>query len=54
MFGKKNLRKRTMYIGIAVIPRLCCPAFHFHQFQYNATNTFGKKYLNSKLQVSQR
>ena len=24
--------------------------YHFHQFQYNATNTFGKSYLNSKFQ----
>ena len=28
--------------------------FHFHQFQYNAHNTFDKSYLNSNLQVSER
>ena len=28
--------------------------FHFHQFQYNVTNTFGKTYLTSKLLVSQK
>ena len=32
MFVEKNLGKCTMYIGIAVMPRLCCPIFHFHQF----------------------
>ena len=32
IFGEKNLGKCTMYIGIAVMPRLCCPLFHFHQF----------------------
>ena len=34
MFGEKNLGKRTIYIGIAlmVMPRLCCPVFHFYQF----------------------
>ena len=32
MFGEKNLGKCTMYIGIAVMPRLCCPVFCFHQF----------------------
>ena len=32
MFWKKNLGKCIMYIGIAVMPRLCCPVFHFHQF----------------------
>ena len=26
--------------------------FHFHQFQYNTTNTFSENYLNSKMQVS--
>ena len=28
--------------------------FHFHQFQYNTTNNFGKNYLNAKLQVGER
>ena len=32
MFGVENLGKSAMYIGIAVIPRLCCPVSHFHQF----------------------
>ena len=32
MFEEKNLGKCTIYIGIAVMPRLCCPVFHFHQF----------------------
>ena len=32
MFEEKNLGKCTMYIGIAVMPKLCCPVFHFHQF----------------------
>ena len=32
MFGGKNLGKCTMYIDIAVMPRLCCPVFHFYQF----------------------
>ena len=32
MFGEKNLGKCTTYIGIAVMPRLCCPVFHLHQF----------------------
>ena len=31
MFGEKNLGKYTMYIGIAVLTRLCCPVFHFDQ-----------------------
>ena len=32
MFREKNLGKCIMYIDIAVIPRLCCPVFHFDQF----------------------
>ena len=32
MFEEKNLGKCTIYIGIAVMPRLCCPVFHFYQF----------------------
>ena len=28
--------------------------YHFHQFWYNATNTFGKVYLTSKLLVSEK
>ena len=32
MFGEKNLGICTMYIGIAVIPRVCCLIFHFRQF----------------------
>ena len=41
IFGEKNLGKCTMYIGIVVMPRFCCPVFHLHQFLTNATNTFG-------------
>ena len=51
MFEEKTPGKCKIYIGIAVMPKLCCPIFHFHQIYYNATNTFGKKYLNSELQV---
>ena len=29
MFGKKNLGKYTMFIGIEVLPRLFCPVFSF-------------------------
>ena len=32
IFGEKTLGKCAMYIGVAVMPRLCCPVFHFHQF----------------------
>ena len=32
MFGEKNLGICTMYIGITVIPRVCCLVFHFRQF----------------------
>ena len=32
MFGEKNFGKCTMYIGIEVLLRLCCPVFHFYQF----------------------
>ena len=32
MFREKNLEKCVMYIGIAVIPTISCPVFHFHQF----------------------
>ena len=32
MFGEEILVKCTMYIGIAVMLRLCCPIFYFHQF----------------------
>ena len=28
---RKNPGKCKIYIGIAVMPRLCCPVFHFHQ-----------------------
>ena len=37
-----------MYIDIEVIPRLFCPAFLLSTVSYNATNTFGERYLNSK------
>ena len=37
-----------MYIDIEVIPRLFCPAFLLSTVSYNATNTFGKRYLNLK------
>ena len=32
MFGEKKVGKCAMYIGIAVMPRLYCLVFHFHQF----------------------
>ena len=32
MFREKTLEKVQIYIGIAVMPRLCCTVFHFHQF----------------------
>ena len=51
MFAEKNLGKCTVYIGIAVMPRLCGPAFHFHQFSTNVTNTFGKNYLRITSQL---
>ena len=54
MFGEKSFGKCTMFIGIAVMPRLCCPVFYFDQFKTNATNTFDKNYPNSELQVSER
>ena len=38
-----------MRIGIEVILKDFCPVFHFDQFQYIASNTFGKNDLNSKL-----
>ena len=51
MFGEKNTGKRKMYIFIAVMPKLYCPVFHFHQICYSVTNTFCKNNLirNSKL-----
>ena len=42
MFGEKNLGKCTMYIGIEDMPRLFC------------SDTFGKTYVTSKLQVSEK
>ena len=48
----KNLGKCTMYIGIEVIPRLFCPAFSFSSILIQ--RPFGKNYLNSKLQFSER
>ena len=54
MFGEKSLGKCTMFIGIAVMPRLGCPVFYIDWFKTNATNTFGKNYPNSELQVSER
>ena len=32
IFAEKYLGKCTIYIGIVVMPRLCCPVFHVHQF----------------------
>ena len=32
MFGEKTWEKVQIYIGIAVMPKLCCTVFHFHQF----------------------
>ena len=32
MVGEKNLGNCTMYIGLAVMPRLCRPVFYFDQF----------------------
>ena len=40
MFGKKNLGKCAMYIGIEVMPRLCCTFivdFEYYLFIVNAT-----------------
>ena len=54
IFGEKSLGKCTMFIGIAVMPRLCCPVFYFDQFKTSATNTFDKNYPNSELQVIER
>ena len=54
MFGEKNLGKCTMYTLTKVVSRFFCPAFSFSPVLYNATNAFGKSYLNSKLQVSER
>ena len=54
MFGEKSPGKCTMFIGIAVMPRLCCPVFYFDQFKTSATNTFDKNYPNSELQVIER
>ena len=45
MFGEKCLGKCTMYIGIAITPDFVVLLFIF------TFNTFGKNYLNSKLQV---
>ena len=50
MFAERNTGKGTLHVGIAVTLRLCCPAFHFTSFNF----TFGKNYLNSKLQVIYR
>ena len=47
VFGEKNLGN----IGIAVMPRLCCPVFHFHQFLNNANDTFGKNYFRIASQL---
>ena len=50
MFAERNTGKGTLHVGIAVTLRLCCPAFHSTSFNF----TFGKNYLNSKLQVIYR
>ena len=42
MFAEKNRENVKFILGIAVLPRLCCPVFHFQQIYYNATNAFGK------------
>ena len=51
---KNTLTKCTIYIGIEVIPTVFVLVFHFHQFQYNVTNTFDKTYLALKLLVSEK
>ena len=33
MFGEKNMEKCAMYIGIAVMPRICCPFFILTSFE---------------------
>ena len=48
----KNLGNCTMYIGIEVIPRLFCPAFSFSSILIQ--RPFGKNYLNSKLEFSEK
>ena len=55
MFGEKNLGKCIMCIGIEVIPRLFCPDFSFSPVLTRAPLIlFGKRNLNSKLQVRER
>ena len=43
-----------MYIGIEVIPKVFCSAFSFSPLLIQVTNTFGKTYLTSKLQPSEK
>ena len=52
MFGKKDLEKCTMSFNIKVIPRLLIQLTNVDTPP--RTNTFGKNYLNWKLQVIER
>ena len=49
---KKALGKCKCILVLKLYPNFFVLIFHFHQFQYNATDTFGKTYLTSKLLVS--
>ena len=40
LFGEKYLGKCSLYTGIAVMPRLCYPGFHFHDFNDLVQNKF--------------
>ena len=53
---KKTLGKFTMDIGIEVTPRIFCSTFFiFASFNTTSlTNAFGRTYLTSKLQVSEK
>ena len=55
MFGEKKpwenvqcILVSKLYLDFFVL------LFHFHQFKYSVTNTFGKTYLTSKLLVSEK
>ena len=51
---RKKLGKITVHIGIKVIPRYFCPAFSFPPVLIQRRSSFGKSYVNSKLQVSKK
>ena len=55
MFGEEKPWENVQCtLVLKLYPDFLVLLFHFHQFYFNVTNTFGKTYLTSKLLVSEK